>query len=74
MWSSVIRSCSPDLEEHSWRTNFSHLWPTAGLLEPQTAESAPSSLYDDNHTEGSKAVTCLVFSHNHCLVRGKNGT
>lgn len=44
VWSSVTRSCSPDLEEHGWRTNFSHSWPPAGPLEPQAAESAPSSL------------------------------
>lgn len=29
-----IRAYSPDLEEHSWRTNFSHMWPAAALLGP----------------------------------------
>lgn len=39
-----IRAYSPDLEEHSWRTSFSHMWPAAALLGPSAAESAPSSL------------------------------
>lgn len=43
---SELRTYSPDSEEHSWKTNFSRMWPAVALLGPHlpAAKSAPSSL------------------------------
>lgn len=46
LWRLELESYSQDLEENSWRTNFSHMEPAAALLLGlclPAAESVPSS-------------------------------
>lgn len=64
VWRSVLRTYSPDSEEHSWKTSFSHMWPAAALLGPHlaAAKSAPSSLQRNTSIRRSTAVTCLSSS------------
>lgn len=43
--SSELKTCSPDLEEHSWKASFSHMWPLAAIPAPcLPAKSSPLSL------------------------------
>lgn len=45
-WSSELKTYSLDLEESSWKTNFSHIWPVAALPGPclLAAKLVPSCL------------------------------
>lgn len=64
VWRSELITYSPLSEEHSWKTNFSHMSPAVALLGTHlpAAKSAPSSLLRNRSIRRSKAVTSLSSS------------